>query len=82
MPVGEEDPKIAMRDELNRRDTQQLLKEMRGKEGVQHNSEEYKAGYDYAFRLTDDERNRVLQHITEHGGTVYEAMKALNLVKP
>lgn len=79
MPVGEEDPKIAMRNELNRRDTQQLLKEMRGKEGVQHNSDEYKAGYDFAFKLTDEQKATVWKHVTEHGGTVYEAMKALGL---
>lgn len=76
------DDECNMGKELARRDTQQLLREMRGVEGTRHNSPEFQAGYDYAFRLTDDERSRVLQHISDNGGTVYEAMKALNLVTP
>ncbi len=80
MPVGEEDPKIAVRNELNRRDTQQFLRELRGKEGIAHNTAEYKAGHDYAFKLSDEQRNEVLKYVEMFGATVYEAMKVLNLV--
>ena len=80
MPVGEEDPKIAVRNELNRRDTQQFLKELRGKEGVAHNTAEYKAGHDYAFKLSDEQRSEVLKYVEMYGCSVYEAMQALKLV--
>jgi len=80
MPVGEEDPKIAVRNELNRRDTQQFLKELRGKEGIAHNTAEYKAGHDFAFKLSDEQRNEVLKYVEVYGGTIHDAMKALKLV--
>ena len=80
MPVGEEDPKIAVRNELNRRDTQQFLRELRGKEGIAHNTAEYKAGHDYAFKLNDEQRNEVLKYVEVYGGTIHDAMKVLGLV--
>ena len=80
MPVGEEDPKIAVRNELNRRDTQQFLRELRGKEGIAHNTAEYKAGHDYAFKLSDEQRNEVLKYVEMFGCSVHEAMQALKLV--
>lgn len=80
MPVGEEDPKIIVRDELKRRDTQQLLREMRGKEGIAHNTAEYKAGHDFAFKLNDEQRSEVLKYVEMFGCSVHEAMQALKLV--
>lgn len=71
------DDEANMSKELARRDTQQLLREMRGVEGTRHNSPEFKAGYVFAFELSDEQRVEVLRYVERLGCTIHEAMRFL-----
>lgn len=73
------DDECNMGKELARRDTQQLLREMRGVEGTRHNSPDFQAGYVFAFELNDEQRNQVLRYVETHGCSIGDAMKVLEL---
>lgn len=52
---------------------------MRGVEGTRHNSPEFKAGFAFAFELTEEQQNQVWKYVQDHGGTIGDAMRALKL---
>lgn len=80
MAVVEEPPKDIIESELKRPDTQRLLRENFCKEGQRWTSSAFRAGYVFAFELSDSERASVLSYKEREGVELLDALKALGFI--